>query len=370
VLSNDAENFGTLRELLDTSRETSYALTMSSLLPPDAGYGPLLEDLKARIRLAQIRAALSVNRELVLLYWSIGQRILEAQKAEGWGAKVIDRLAADLRSAFPDMKGLSRSNLLYMRAFAEAWTDESIVQQVVGQIPWGHNVSLLDKLKSTEGRLWYARAAVEHGWSRNVLVIQIESRLHDRQGKAFTNFERALPPPQSDLARQLLKDPYNFEFLALDGDAAERELEKGLLEHIRKFLLELGAGFAFVGNQYHLEVGGDDYYIDLLFYHLKLRCYVVIELKTGKFKPEYAGKMNFYLAVVDDKLRHPDDAPSIGIILCKDKNQVAAEYALRGVGTPVGVAEFRVTETLPETLQGVLPTAEEFQKELGDPPAD
>ena len=337
---------------------------MNSPLPSDSDYGHLLEDLKARIRTAQVRAALSVNRELVLLYWSVGRRILDAQKAEGWGTKVMDRLAADLRSAFPDMRGLSRSNLKYMRAFADAWPEEPIGQQAVGQIPWGHNVVLLEKLKDAEERLWYARAAVEHGWSRNVLVIQIESRLYARQGRALTNFERALPAPQSDLARELLKDPYNFEFLTLDADAAERELEKGLVDHIRKFLLELGAGFAFVGSQYPLEVGGDDYYIDLLFYHLKLRCYVVIELKTGKFKPEYAGKLNFYLAVVDDKLRHPDDAPSIGLILCKDKNQMAAEYALRGTTAPMGVAEFRVTETLPEALLGALPTVEQIEREL------
>lgn len=330
-------------------------------------YGPLLDDLKARIRTAQIRAALSVNRELVLLYWGIGRRILDAQRTEGWGAQVIDRLAVDLRSAFPDMKGFSPRNVKYMRAFAEAWPEEPIVQQVVAQIPWGHNVRLLDKLTNPDERLWYARATVEHGWSRNHLVIQIESRLYERQGKALTNFERAFPATQSDLARQILKDPYNFEFLTLDGDAAERELEKGLVDHIRKFLLELGAGFAFVGSQYPLEVGGDDYFIDLLFYHLKLRCYVVIELKTGKFKPEYAGKLNFYLAVVDDLLRHSDDKPTIGLILCKDRNRVAAEYALRGTASPMGVAEYRITEALPEGLLHSLPTVEQIERELSGP---
>ena len=335
---------------------------MNTPLPSE--YGPLLEDLKGRVRAAQVRAALSVNRELVLLYWSVGRRILDAQKAEGWGAKVVDRLAADLRSAFPEMKGFSPRNLKYMRTLAEAWPDEAIVQGVVAQIPWGHNVSLLDKLKDPEERLWYARATVEHGWSRNHLVIQIESGLRARQGRALTNFERALPAPQSDLARELLKDPYNFEFLTLDADAAERELEKGLVDHIRKFLLELGAGFAFVGSQYPLEVGGDDYHIDLLFYHLGLRCYVVIELKTGRFKPEYAGKLNFYLAVVDDKLRHADDAPTIGLILCKDRNRVAAEYALRGTAAPMGVAEFRVTESLPEGLKESLPSIERLEREL------
>lgn len=273
-------------------------------------------------------------------------------------------MATDLKSAFPKMKGLSPRNLKYMRAFAEAWPEEVIVQQGVAQIPWGHNVVLLDKLKAREERLWYARAALEHGWSRNVLVLQIESGLKKRQGKALTNFAESLPSPQSDLARELLKDPYNFDFLTIGSDAAERELEKGLVEHIRRFLMELGTGFAFVANQYHLEVGDDDYYLDILFYHLKLRCYVVIDLKMGRFKPEYAGKMNFYLAVVDDKLRHPTDAPPIGIILCKDKNRVAAEYALRGVNTPMGVAEYRVTEALPESLQDALPTVEEMEREL------
>jgi len=339
---------------------------MTPSLPIPADYGPFLEDLKERIRSAQLKAAVAVNRELVLLYWSIGRRILAAQGAEGWGAKVIDRLGADLRSAFPEMKGLSPRNLKYMRAFAEAWPDEPIVQQVVAQIPWGHNVRLLDQLSSPEQRLWYVRHAVEFGWSRNVLVHQIESRLYERQGKAITNFERALPAPQSDLAHQLLKDPYNFEFLTLEQDAKERALERGLVDHIRKFLLELGAGFAFVGNQYHLEIDGEDFYIDLLFYHLKLRCYVVIELKTGKFKPEYAGKLNFYLAVVDDLLRHPDDAPTIGLILCKEKSQVAAEYSLRNMAAPIGVSAYKITEALPDTLKNSLPTIEQLEKELSD----
>jgi predicted nuclease of restriction endonuclease-like (RecB) superfamily len=235
------------------------------------------------------------------------------------------------------MRGLSLRNLRYMRSFAEAWADEAILQQAVAKLPWSHNLILLEKLALPEKRLWYARQTVEHGWSRNVLVHQIESRLYERQGKATTNFERALPSAQSDLARELLKDPYNFEFLTLQHDAEERELEKGLLVHIRKFLLELGAGFAFLGSQYHLDVDGEDFYLDLLFYHVKLRCYVVIDLKTGKFKPEYAGKMNFYLAVVDDLLRHPDDAPSIGLVLCKEKSRVRASQrgdADRGLCLP------------------------------------
>jgi predicted nuclease of restriction endonuclease-like (RecB) superfamily len=255
---------------------------------------------------------------------------------------------------------------MYMRAFADAWPDEAIVQQAAGQIPWFHNCVLLDKIKDTDQRLWYARATIENGWSRNVLVIQVESKLYERQGKATSNFERSLPAPQSDLARQLLKDPYNFEFLAVQQDAEERAIEKGLVDHIQRFLLELGAGFAFVGRQYHLEVDEEDFYLDLLFYHLKLRCYVVIELKTGKFKPEYAGKMNFYLAVVDDVLRHPDDAPSIGLILCKQKGKIMAEYALRNMTTPIGISEYKITEALPDSLKGNLPTVEQLEAELAN----
>jgi predicted nuclease of restriction endonuclease-like (RecB) superfamily len=280
---------------------------------------------------------------------------------------VVDRLAKDLRSAFPDMSGLSRTNLLYMRAFAETWPDEAIVQQVVGQIPWGHNVRLLELVKDPEERLWYIRAAIQHGWSRNVLVLQIESGLFRRQGKAVTNFSATLPAPQSDLAQQLIKDPYNFDFLTLTTEAQERDLERGLLEHLRQFLLELGTGFAFVGSQVPLEVGGEDFKLDLLFYHLKLRCFCVIDLKMTPFKPEYAGKMNFYLAAVDDMLRHSDDQPSIGLILCKTKNRIIAEYALRNTATPMGISEFRHLETLPEQLKGTLPTIEEIEAELGKP---
>jgi predicted nuclease of restriction endonuclease-like (RecB) superfamily len=328
------------------------------------GYDDFLRDLKQRIQAAQIKAALAVNRELVLLYWQIGRDILERQGKAGWGAKIIDRLSMDLHAEFPDMKGFSRSNLLYMRAFAAAWPDESIVQQVAGQLPWFHNCVLLDKVKDENERLWYINQAVQHGWSRNVLVLQIESGLYRRQGKAQTNFPKALPAPLSDLAQQLLKDPYNFDFLTLGKDAHERELEAGLVDHIRKFLLELGVGFAFVGSQYPLEVGGEDFRIDLLFYHLKLRRYFVIDLKAGPFKPEYAGKMNFYLSAVDDLLRHPDDQPSIGLILCKTKNAIVAEYALRDTRKPIGISGFRVTESLPASLKGSLPTVEELEDEL------
>jgi predicted nuclease of restriction endonuclease-like (RecB) superfamily len=328
------------------------------------GYVGLVAELKHRIADARLRAALSVNRELVLLYWGIGKDILSRQESEGWGAKVIDRLALDLVRAFPEMTGLSARNLKYMRAFAEAWPDLEFVQQVVALLPWGHNVRLLDAVKSAVERTWYARQAIENGWSRNVLVHQIESRLFVRQGGALTNFTRTLPAEQSELAQQILKDPYSFDFLSLGPEMLERDLERGLIEHLRALILELGKGFAFVGSQYHLEVAGQDYYLDLLFYHLRLRCFVVIELKIEDFKPEFAGKMNFYLSAVDDQLRHEDDQPTIGIILCKGRNEVIVEYALRDSSKPMGVAQYRLSPALPQQLQQDLPTIEEFAREF------
>lgn len=327
-------------------------------------YETFLTNLKVRIRSAQIRAALAVNRELVLLYWQIGRDILTRQQQQGWGAKVIQTLSKDLKHEFPEMKGFSRSNLLYMRAFAQAFPDEAIVQAVLGQITWYHNIALLDKLKSNEERLWYARQTVEHGWSRNVLVHQVESDLYRRMGGAVTNFDRALPPPQSDLATQLLKDPYHLDFLDVTSSVQERDLERALVERIREFLLELGVGFAFVGSQYHLEVDGDDYYIDLLFYHLKLRCYVVIDLKVTEFQPEFSGKMNFYISAVDDLLRHPEDRSTIGIILCKGKKKTAVEYALRDVNRPIGVSTYQLKDSLPKSLKENLPTVEQLAMEL------
>ncbi|MBA2735294.1 MAG: DUF1016 domain-containing protein [Pyrinomonadaceae bacterium] len=331
-----------------------------------ADYAEFLNTLKIQIQQTQIRAVSSVNRELVLLYWRIGREILQRQKQRGWGAKVIERLANDLRKEFPEMKGFSRANLLYMRAFAEAYQDEQFVQQVVGQIPWGHNIRILDKVKDAEEREWYIRQTIENGWSRNVLVMRIESNLYERTGKAQTNFERTLPKPQSDLAQNLLKDPYIFDFLTIGLETHEREIESHLLQHLKEFLLELGVGFAFVGSQYHLEIGEQDFYIDLLFYHLKLRCYVVIELKNVEFKPEFAGKMNFYLSAVDDLLKHADDCASIGLILCKTKNKIVVEYALRDTAKPIGISEFQLTESLPENLRGKLPTIEEIEAELKD----
>jgi predicted nuclease of restriction endonuclease-like (RecB) superfamily len=330
---------------------------------PD-GYRELLAELKKRIRTAQIRAALSVNRELVLLYWHIGHQILARQGTAGWGAKVIDRLSEDLRREFPTVKGFSPRNLKYMRAFAEAWPDRQFVQQAVAQIPWGHNVRILDKLNTAEERSWYVQQTRQNGWSRDVLLHHIETDLYSRQGRAITNFPTTLPEPQADLAQQLIKDPYSFDFLSLSSDAHEAELQRSLLEHLRDFLVELGVGFAYVGDNVHLQVGDSDFYLDLLFYHLKLRCFVVIDLKTGRFQPEHAGKMNFYLAAVDDQFRHPQDHPSIGMILCREKNSLVVEYALRDMNKPIGVPRYTVTESLPAELEGNLPTIVELEAEF------
>ena len=334
------------------------------LTSPPAGYADWLADLKGRIHTAQQRATLAVNRELVLLYWQIGRDILARQAEQGWGAKVIERLALDLRAAFPDMKGFSPRNLKYMRAFAEAWPDGEFVQQAAAQLPWGHNLVLLDRLDTPDERRWYAAKAIEQNWSRNVLNIQIETRLLARSGTAVTNFEARLPRPQSDLARESLKDPYRFDFLGLTDEAQEREIEDALVRHVTEFLLELGAGFAFVGRQVLLDVGGDEFFIDLLFYHLKLRCYVVIELKAGKFKPEHLGQLGFYLTAVDRQVKSEHDNPTIGLLLCKTKNKVVAEYALGDKTQPMGIAEFKLLESLPAELQTSLPSIEQIEREL------
>jgi predicted nuclease of restriction endonuclease-like (RecB) superfamily len=335
-----------------------------SLISPPDGYADWLADLKTRIHTAQQRATLAVNRELVLLYWQIGRDILARQAEQGWGAKVIERLAVDLRMAFPDMKGFSRANLMYMRAFAEAWPDAEIVQQAVGQLPWGHNLVLLTRLKDQQQRLAYAQSAIQHGWSRNVLNIHIETRLLERTGTAVTNFDVSLPKPQSDLARESLKDPYRLDFLGLSKEAGEREIENALVKHVTEFLLELGAGFAFVGRQVLLDVGGDEFFIDLLFYHLKLRCYVVVELKGGKFKPEHLGQLGFYLTAIDRQVKSEHDNPSIGLLLCKSKNKIVAEYALGDKTQPMGIAEYKLLEALPAELQTSLPSIEQIEREL------
>lgn len=348
---------------------------MAALTP---AYQTLLTTLRTRIQQAQTRAALAVSKELLHLYWLTGRDIVIKQEQEGWGGSVIEQLAKDLKSDFSGVQGFSASNLWRMRAFYLAYSEESIhlaqpvrdsqepaLPDYIIPLPWGHYITLTEKVKHPEHRQWYAQAALEYGWSRAVLVHQIESRLYERQGNAVTNFTHTLPPAQSDLAQQALKDPYNFDFLTLRNEAHEREVEAGLLDNIRQFLLELGVGFAFVGNQYHLNVGGDDFYIDLLFYHLKLRCYVVIDLKIQDFKPEFAGKMNFYLSAVDDLLRHPTDEPSIGLILCKTNNRIVAEYALRDVNKPVGVATY-LTEALPDDLRNSLPDIESLEATLTD----
>lgn len=329
-----------------------------------ADYEHWLTELKQRIQTAQTKAALSVNRELILLYWKIGQDILSRQQREGWGAKVIAQLAQDLQRAFPQMKGFSRTNLMYMRAFAEAYPDEQLVQQAAGQIPWFHNCTLLDKVKRPEERLWYIQKTIEHGWSRAVLVHQIESALYQRQGEAITNFEQTLSSTQSDLAQQLIKDPYSFDFLMLSQAVQERDLEMALLNRIRDFLIELGLGFAFVGSQYPLMVEGREFRLDLLFYHFRLHCFVVIDLKVVEFEPEFSGKMNFYVSAVDDLLRGPNDNPTIGIILCQSKRKTVAEYALRDMQKPIGISTYRLGSGLPESLQESLPTPDQLEAEL------
>ena len=323
-------------------------------------YKNLLQSVKSQIQTARTKAALAVNSELILLYWSIGQHILKKQAEEGWGGKIIDQLSADLRKAFPDMKGISSRNLKYMRQFADAYDDFEFVQQAAAQIPWMHNCTIITKIKHPVHRRWYTQKTIENGWTRNVLIHQIALQLYERQGKAIHNFDTTLSSPQSDLARERLKDPYIFDFLTGEEKMRELQLERALTQHISQFLLELGAGFAFIGRQYHLLVGDKDFYIDLLFYHTKLHCYVAIDLKTGELMPEFVGKMNFYLSALDDKLKTEKDNPSIGLILCKSKDKVVAEYALRGMTQPIGISDYK----FPAELEGQLPTIAEIEEEL------
>lgn len=339
-------------------------------LPPD--YATTLREIKKRVAKTRVSAVLAANAAMVLLYWDIGQIIRARQDAEGWGAKVIDRLAVDLRKAFPDMDGLSSRNLKYMRAFAVAWPSQQFVQQVVAQLPWGQNLVLLERLDDPVARIWYAEQVIEHGWSRAILTINIQRQLHKRVGRAANNFKATLPPPGSDLAAQVFKDPYLFDFLGTADPRREREVEDSLVAHIERFLLELGAGFAFVGRQVALEVGDQDFRIDLLFYHLKLRSFVVVELKSVPFEPAFVGQLNFYLSVVDDLLKHPSDQPTIGLLLCRSKNELVVEYALRNLTRPVGVAEWetKIVEKLPKDLEGSLPTIEQIEAELARPAMD
>lgn len=361
-------------------------------------YGELLTEIKDRIRQGQTRAALSANAEMIAMYWDIGRMIHQRQKEKGWGAGVIPRLAVDLKNELPEVKGFSERNIKRMLAFFREYpglgivpqpvaqldstenmiekvpqpaaqlldkNDFPILQRLVAQIPWGHNILLIEKVKDLSVRRWYMQQTTEQGWSRDALAAKIKDKVHERQGNAVSNFAARLPSPQSELARQLIKDPYLFDFLTIEEPFHERELETGLVRHLEKFLLELGAGFAFVGRQYHLEVSDRDFYLDLLFYHLKLRCFVVIELKKGDFKPEYAGKMNFYCSVVDDLLKNETDQPTIGLILCQTKDRILAEYTLRDIHKPIGISDYDLTRALPESLKSSLPTVEEIEAELG-----
>ena len=339
--------------------------------PPPAGelpknYGETLAQLKELVRQTRLKTVLAANAAMVMAYWRMGQTILERQASAGWGAKVIDRLSFDLRREFPEMQGLSPRNLKYMRAFAAAWPDGTIVQGILAQIPWWQNIALMEKIEDADTRLWYARQTIEHGWSQSILCIQIEGQAHSRQGKAISNFPATLPPADSDMAAQVFKDPYLFDFIGMADPRREREVEQALVDHIQHFLLELGAGFAFVGRQVHLEVGSKDFYLDLLFYHLKLRRFVVVELKAVPFDPGFAGKMNLYLSAVDDLLRHPDDQPSIGLLLCRAKDKLVVEYALRDIKKPIGVAGWETTlvKSLPSGLQSSLPTVKEIESAL------
>ena len=363
-------------------------------------YAEILERMKADVSASRSRAALAVNRELISLYWRLGKVIVEQQKKASWGRSVVERLAADLKDAFPDMKGFSPLNLWRMRAFYLTWTDiqpiltqvvqelatlpplpalpahiadleaitadPAILSQLVTELPWGHNILLFQKIKDPALRIWYLRKALAHGWSRNILAMQIESALHQRQGKAITNFPATLSTPDSELAIQTLKDPYNFDFLGLGDEARERETENALMNHLKRFLLEMGEGFALVGQQYRLTVGEKDYYIDLLFYHIHLRAYVAVELKANPFEPAYVGQLNHYLSAIDDKLSREGDNPTIGLLLCRDKDKVDVEYALRGMNQPMAIADYQLTKAIPKDLKGILPSIEEIESELGD----
>lgn len=331
-----------------------------------AWYPELLASVTRQVSTGRSKAISAANRELLASYWAIGRELAQRETEQAWGSKVVTRLSADVRSAFPGATGFSPRNLRYMKSFAQAWPDFPMLQAPLATLPWYHQLALLEKLNDQETRLWYAAAAVDNGWSRNVLAHQIETKLHERSGKAVTNFSVTMPPSDSDLAQQSLKDPYVFDFLALTDRRNERELEAQLIEHVEKFLLELGQGFAFVGNQVRLQINSQEFFADLLFYNFRLRCFVVIELKATDFKPEYLGQLNLYMSAVDDLLAHTDDKPTIGLLLCKSKDSIVAEYALRGHSNPIGVAEWStvITDSLPEELASSLPSISELEAEL------
>jgi len=326
-------------------------------------YMTLVSRIKQEIAITQQRAMISANSELIILYWKVGNCV---NRHKNWGDKFIENLAFDIKQDFPDIRGFSERNLRYMSKFAEIYEDLQILQEAPAKLTWTHNVNLMDKVKNTDEMLWYSRQALENGWSSNILAMQIDSKLYERQAIAdkSTNFEKRLPPPQSDLVQQTLKDPYIFDFIEYRKGMHELDVERALVADIAKLLLELGKGFSYVGRQYHFEVEDEDFYIDLLFYHLELRCYVVIDLKTGNFKPEYAGKMNFYITAVDEQLKKPMDNPTIGILLCRKKKKLMAEYALRNLTTPIGISEFKMTDVLPQELEDILPTAEDIESRI------
>lgn len=349
-------------------------------LLPDNNYQNILTSLKEKIRTARLRAVLKVNTELISIYWDVGNTILEQQKNKGWGAKIIDRLASDLRIEFPDMKGFSIRNLKYMRAFADAYPDFIIVQQIAAQtgmpaqnvivqhpaaqIPWTHNQVILDKVKKKEERLFYIRKSIENGWSRHVLSLQIESKLFKRQGNAITNFTQTLPAPVSDIAKETFKSPYVFDFISLSEEMKEKDIEKALIQHLKKFMLELGKGFAYVGNQFNIDVAGKDYFLDLLFYNYRLHSFVVFELKVGEFEPEFAGKLNFYINAIDAQIKGKDDNQTIGVLLCKTPNETIVKYSLKGIDTPMGISGYQLAQVLPKALKGEMPGVAELEAEL------
>lgn len=335
----------------------------------DGEYKQWIATLKDKVKQSQLKAALAVNQQLLMFYWELGTEILEKQKNTTWGDRFTKQLSLDLMSEFPDMKGFSERNIKYIRQWVVFWSGASqIGQQAVAQltqIPWGHNLVIVSKCSSTDEGLYYIKNTVSYGWSRSVLTHQIESKLWQREGKALSNFSKALPSPQSDLAHQTLKDPYVFDFLRLAKDYDEKELELGLVEHITQFLLELGAGFAYIGRQVPLQVGEREFFIDLLFYHTRLHCYVVVELKNVDFEPEHIGKLNFYIKAVDAQLRSKNDEPTIGLLLCKSHDKFVVEYSLSDVHKPIGVSEYQITQSLPEEFKSSLPSVEEIEAELG-----
>ena len=337
---------------------------MSDLHQINTDYKIWINELKNQVRSVQIKAAIAVNSELIKFYWELGKMISEKQEFYSWGEKLIEQISKDLKEEFPDMKGFSTRNIKYIRNFYAFYNNSEIRQQLVAQIPWGHNILIYSKSKNIQEATFYIQQTIENNWSRDVLALQIKTNLFDRKGKSITNFKNTLPKPFSDLAEQTLKDPYIFDFLTLSTSVKEKDIENQLINNLKKFLLELGKGFAFVAQQYRFSIAENDYSIDLLFYHIKLKCYVVIELKSTKFIPEYAGKINFYLSAIDTLLKNEDDKPTIGILLCRDKNNIEAEFALRDLNKPIGISEFQLTEIIPEDLKSSLPTIEEIENEL------